>query len=121
METQEAKRIAISDLAEFIGTEHYYSNPLFKDVRYTDGVQYLSVNGASWLVTDALAVLGYVDSVKAAEFVAIKVVNRDGVSAVRYEDGNDGLLFEQEYTSVNVPDGLMMFWYSGVLMLASEY
>lgn len=41
-------------LAQFTGTEHHFYNPMFPEIRYTDGVQFLGKNGAGWLI-DAIS------------------------------------------------------------------
>jgi hypothetical protein len=31
-----------AELGQFTGTEHYYCNPLYQEMNYTDGVKYLA-------------------------------------------------------------------------------
>ena len=40
-----------AELGQFTGTEHYYCNPLYQAMNYTDGVKYLAATvGAYWLL-----------------------------------------------------------------------
>jgi hypothetical protein len=109
-------------LNQFSGTEDYFFNPMFAKIRYTDGVKYVSDNGAAWLVTDALAVLAHHEKVRVEEFVAIKVKSANGAATVTYDDGNDNVLYVQQYPVTDLPAGEIKFFYTDtVLMLAGEY
>jgi hypothetical protein len=114
--------ITTAILAQFTGTEGYHFNPLFRNINYTDGVKYLSDNGAAWLVTDTLAHLVHNKKVKGQEFVAITLAAKDGKAQLLLTDGNDKNLAKQTYDFTDLPDGeIKMFFSDGVLLLASEY
>jgi len=125
--TQQEQAMPISELthanvSQFSGTEGYYYNPIFRQARYTDGVQFVGENGASWLVTDMLAVLIHEPKVKKEEFVSIKVTVKDGTAQVVYDDGNGKVLYKQDCPGTDFPlDELKFFYTNKVLMLASEY
>lgn len=109
------------DLAYFYGTENYYFNPLFKHFRYTDGVKYVSDNGASWLVTD---ILGYLGSKKlmSEEFVSIEFIKEGDEGFLTFDNGNGKILGKHKYDYTDFPiPSLKMFACNNVLMLASEY
>ena len=119
------------DLNGFNGTEQYYFNPFFKAIRYTDGVKFLSDNKASWLVTDSLSVLLHEEKVlkeyENSGFISIKWLFEGTTATATYTDGNDGVLFVQEYghtdflNHFDIKNELNLFYTNGVLMLGSEY
>jgi hypothetical protein len=51
-----------ADLGQFIGTENYFSHPLFPSCVYSDGCSFLMKNGAAWLVE---AVMSHLQANKA--------------------------------------------------------
>jgi hypothetical protein len=114
------------NLSQFSGTEEYYFNPIFRSVRYTDGVQFLGANGASWLVTDMLAVLVHEPKVKREEFVSVTITTKqkDDVTTAKvvYDNGNGKIIYTQDYDGTDFPLRELKFFYTNnVLMLASEY
>lgn len=114
--------ITTAILAQFTGTEGYHFNPLFRNINYTDGVKYLSDNGAAWLVTDTLAHLVHNKKVKGQPFVAITLTTKGGKADLWLTDGNDVILANQKYSLTDLPDGeIKMFFTDGILLLASEY
>ena len=112
-----------SNLAHFSGSERLYVNPFFKAANYTEGVKFVSDNGAAWLVTDMLAVLLHHGTVKMEEFVSITIKkDSKGGAIVIYDDGNGTILYSQSYPVTDFPlDEVMFFFTNQVLMLASEY
>lgn len=110
------------DLAGFFGTEGYYYHPLFRSVKYTDGIKYLN-SVCGWIVTDMLAILVHHPKLKGQEFVCVKFrKNADGSAVMTYDDGNENVLHEQKYDTAIVDLTECKFFYTdGVLMLASEY
>lgn len=111
-----------TDLDNFYGTENYFFNPLFKNWRYTDGVKFVSDNGAAWLVTDILAHLMLNKKVKNEEFLAISFkVNPDKTGTLLFDDGNDKVLLRHDYDFTDLPFDLKFYATNNVLMLSSEY
>lgn len=110
------------ELNNFIGTENYYYDPLFRYCKYTDGVKFLRDNGLNWLVIDCLAnILPLTKRPEYDGFIAIKV--NKSTMTVSYEDGNNNVFKTDTYTMM---DGLNMeeislYYMDLVLMLASEY
>jgi len=111
------------DLSGFCGTEQYFHmRPLYSS-NYTEGVQFIGSNGATWMLTDILSQLEYNPLLKKEEFVCITFQkNQDCMATITYDDGNGNVLETQEYdyTDCGVSE-IKFFWTNGVLMLASEY
>lgn len=108
------------ELEQFNGTEQYYKG--FLGVLNTDGVQYLALNGASWLVTDISSIVRLKTNVKDEEFVAIKVIVENSEAVAEYSDGNGKLLYLQKYAYTDLSEGEYKFYFTdNVLMLAGEY
>ncbi len=114
-------------LRQFTGSETFYYNPLFKNYRYTEGVQYLGANGAGWLVTDILAYQQeptVKQHAKQDDFQLWKLsVNLEDQSAVlTCEDGNCNTIFTQTYDYTDFPLAeIKLYLIDNVLMLTSEY
>jgi len=111
----------IDKLSQFSGTAGYFYNPLFKNIKYTDGVKYLSDEIAGWLVTDILAVAG--SKFKTSEFMVweLSVKDRKATLTAR-EDAGQPAKYTQRYASTDLPDGkIKLYQQNGVLMLPSEY
>jgi hypothetical protein len=111
-----------SDLANFYGSQNSYFDPMFKHIKYTDGVRFLNHNGAGWLVSDVLVILSMHARVRNQEFVAIKLTkdNKGGCTVV-YTDGDDWFLYSQKYCATDFPCNVTMFYRDNVLMLCTEY
>lgn len=110
------------ELNNFIGTETYYFDPLFRYAKYTDGVKFLRDNGLNWLVVACLAnILPLTKTAEYDGFMAIKV--RKPTMSVSYEDGNNHVFKADTYTLMDGldMDKLDLYFMDGVLMLASEY
>lgn len=112
-----------SSLGNFIGTERYYFNPLYKWMKYTDGVKFFAENaggGAYWL----LDIIGTETKRLFDEhgFLSIVLDVKDGKAELRVEDGDYHLLMKRDIDFTDCPDGVWRFFMQGdVLMLTSEY
>jgi len=107
-------------LENFIGTQKYYHGYL--GVNLTDGVAYISNNGYSWLVTDAISVIK--TKLVSEEFLCIKLeILGDSKARMIVTDGNDKTLYEQNYDYTDAKRNLKLFYdkNSNVLMLSGEY
>lgn len=116
--------ITSAALSQFYGSEEWYFNRLFRNINYTQGVKYLSDNGAAWLITDILSVLSSEKKVKAEEFVCIilevDVEKHTGVMTIT--DGDEKKVYERKYEYTDFPLPLMKFFaVDKRLMLTSEY
>lgn len=111
-----------NDLAHFTGSENRYFHPFFRAFNYTDGVQYVGANGASWLVTDILAVLCTKRKVAVESFVCITFTCKDGKGVIVWDDGNGKVLHRQKVDFTDFPlPSIKFFATDRMLMLASEY
>jgi len=111
---------ATSDLSNFYGSENLFFDRMFSKIKYTDGVKFLSGNGAGWLVSDALVILHMEKKVIREDFVCIKVKRTPSGATIRYTDGNEKKLFQQDYDGCDLPCDLTLYRENGVLMLSSE-
>lgn len=114
----------VSDLDQFIGTEQYYVNPLYRWMRYTDGVKYFVSNaggGAYWL----LDIIGteFKELYDHRGFLTIILrVNANESCDLVVEDGDGTELRTRRISFTDCPLGVYRFFlYGDVLMLASEY
>jgi hypothetical protein len=110
-----------NDLNQFAnGTGNHYQGMF--GILHTDAIQYMSLNGASWLVTDMMVILKVEKKVNSQEFVTINCVVKDKKAVVTYEDGNDNVLFTQKYGYTDLGEGEYKFFFTNnVLMFSREY
>jgi hypothetical protein len=117
------KNITPSNLANFYGSEQLFFHPLFKAIKYTDGVRFLMHNGAAWLVEAILSHAIHNPKVSREEFVVatLKVDQTKKAAVLSFDDGNDHVLATQvvEYTDFPLPE-ITFYAENGVLMLPSE-
>lgn len=112
-----------SQLAHFIGTEHYYR--LTPSAVLTDGTKYLAESaGAFWLMD---AVASYLPQFTGRQdFIVAKLVRTDSQAELTLDDGNGRVLERQhiEYTDFPMQAFQLYACWGGeywVLMLCSEY
>jgi len=110
--------LELKGLGSFTGTEHYYK---VMGALVTDGVKYIMDNGYSWFVTDALAVIK--TKFKNEEFLTIKLqVNKEKQNAIMLiTDGNNNVLYKQDYKYTDAKVDLTLFFTDNVLLLSGEY
>jgi hypothetical protein len=113
-----------AELEQFTGTAHYYHNPLYPHMNYTDGVKYLAVTvGAYWL----LDIIGteFFPKQKSGEwdsFVAIKLAVGVRSMTISVQDGNHNEYLHKNIPFTDFPEGEWALWLvDGVLLLPSEY
>ncbi len=114
-----------SDLSQFYGSQGLHFNRFFRGIDYTDGVQFIGANGASWLVTDILAVLKSKPLMaKGGGFLSIKCTVKDGAATLTIGNGNKAVYHTQTYSVTDLPCSIEMYCEQGhpnpVLMLTSE-
>lgn len=116
----EEQNLELLGIENFIGTEHYFNG--YMGVKYTDGVYYISQNGYSWLVTDCIAVIKTNSKISREAFLSIKLkVNEDKTAVMTIDDGNNNILYTQEYNYTDAKRDLNLYFMNDVLMLNSEY
>ncbi len=121
--TQQIKDdLDLKDLDNFIGTESYHKIRLYPIVNLTDGIDYVMDNRYSWFITDMLAVIKTKEEIKNEDFLGITlVINDDKTAIAKITDGNEKVLYKQEYKWTNCKKNLNLFFTNNVLMLSREY
>lgn len=112
-----------SSLTQFYGTEQYYFNPLYRWMKYTDGVKFFAenaANGAYWLLdiigTELKALT------KKEDFLNIVFNSANNQGVITVDDGNDNILYTRNIEYTDCPEGEWKFYLTGdVLMLPTEY
>jgi len=112
----------LKDLNQYYCTTNHYIHPLFRAIKYTDGIQYLIQNGYSWFITDAMAVLvAGPRRVRQEPFLVIKLkLKDDGTAQMVMDDGNGKIPYRQNYAHTDAKRELKVYYENGVLMLPSE-
>jgi len=113
-----------AELRQFTGTEHYYFNPLYQDMLYTDGVNYLVSTVSAYRLLDVIGTeffpkqhSGQWDS-----FVVITLAVEQRAMKISIQDGNDNDYLHKNILFTDFPDGNWVLWLvNGVLLLPSEY
>lgn len=103
------------------GFNNTFRNPLFRAFVYSDGVKYVSDNGAAWLIVDILSHLCLNPKLRNQEFVVAKLKVKDHSAVLTLDDGNGNILARQKYphTDFTLPE-ISFYAENGVLCLPSE-
>lgn len=120
METQQDD-LTLKDLNQYYGTEQYHN---VMGVNVTDGIAYIINNGYSWFVTDFISlVIAKHESIKDEEFLSIKLkVDVEKKTAVmEVTDGNEKILYTQNYEYTDAKRDLNLYFTNEVLLLSGEY
>jgi hypothetical protein len=115
--------ITHDDLSQYYGSDQLFFNPLFRGINYTQGVQYVSRNGAGWLVDAILSHAIHTKAVAREDFILakLKVNLADHTAILTFDDGNGKIVARQaiDYTDFPLPE--ISFYLEGkTLMLPSE-
>lgn len=112
------------ELGQFTGTDQYYFNPLYRELRYTDGVKYLATTcGAYWL----LDIIGteYFPKQKSKEwdqFLVIKLEVEGSTGVITVSDGDEKVYLRRFIEFTDFPEGAWSLWMiERVLLLPGEY
>tara|TARA_R110000868_G_C10882398_1_gene763055 strand:+ start:40 stop:429 length:390 start_codon:yes stop_codon:yes gene_type:complete len=120
-------------LIQNIGGDNYYFHPLFKGLKYTEGVRetYLLCN-AQWLLIDVLATCSILKA--ANPFIVVNLFKNktEATCYVLYEDGNNNCIKRTDYTFTDFPlsnviekqkilPAVSFFFSESVLYLPSEH
>ena len=120
METAQEHKddLDLKDLGHFTGTEQYHN---VMGTNITDGVAYIMNNGYCWFITDSLVIIN--SKLKNEEFITAKLkVNTEKKTAqMILTDGNDKILYTQDYEYTNAKRDLTLFFTDNVYLLDSEY
>ena len=113
--------LELGKLGQFYGTEQYHEGYL--NTKLTDGVAYISKNGYSWLVTDAISVIK--TKLKDEPFICIKLkLNGDPdnkTADMIITDGNEKELYKQHYNFTTAKRNLTLYCIDNVMLLSLEY
>jgi hypothetical protein len=122
MAQEEQPDLELKHLSSYYCTDQYFTEPLFKGIKWTDGVNYIMKNGYSWFVTDALSVIVCTPLIRREEFLVIKLTRAgDNEADLTIDDGNDHQLYDQHYDLTDAKRDLRLYLRDSVLMLPSEY
>ena len=113
--------LELKQLGQFSGG----SENLYRDIMFhtdeTEGVKYVADNGYGWFISDAKAVLKGVPRVRNEEFVVVRLtVNPDKTATVTYDDGNNNVLYHQNYKWTSAKRDIKLYFENNVLMLPDE-
>lgn len=111
--------LELKDLGQYYGTEMYHG--VFLGVKATDGVAYVMKNGYSWFVTDAIAAAKTKPNIAKEEFLSIKLkLLGDNKGKMEISDGNDHILYTQDYNYTDAKKELDMYLIDNIILLSSE-
>jgi len=117
--TTEQTDLELKDLNKYYGSENYFN---VMNTNVTDGIYYIMKNGYSWLVTDFLVVAKSDNfKIKDESFISVKLKLKDDTAKMIVTDGNDKILYTQDYEYTNVKREVTLFYIDNVLLLSSEY
>lgn len=94
----------LGNLALCYGSEKLYFNPLFKHIKYTEGIKLMyELCESQWLLIDVLANCTLLEKVH--PFILIKVMKEKDKSNcyIKYEDGNGNEIKIDEYRYTDFP------------------
>jgi hypothetical protein len=115
-------KLTREDLAQFTGTETWYSHTL-TGLLYTDGVKHVATAGGAYWLIDTIAFAQIFSRLKRHEFQSWKLIVAENHTAVlTCEDGNGGSLYTQHFDFTSFPlEEISFFVTDNVLMLPGEY
>ena len=91
-------------LANCTPSENTHQHPLYKGINYSDGIKIMyEICYAHWLVMDLLANCKVLS--RHQEFICIQLFKKEDETncTVFYDDGNDKILWGQEYANIDFP------------------
>ncbi|WP_036281383.1 DUF6876 family protein [Methylocystis sp. ATCC 49242] len=120
-----------SDLAQFTGSFYAYRHNLFPNYIYTDGVQYVAINGRAYWLIDEI-VLSNAFSHKDPKFHkllneafqtwTLKTDLTKNTAILTTDDGNGNVLYTKDIRYMDFPlEEIKFFLVDNTLMLPSEY
>ena len=131
MKWKTMKELEAETRPQFYGTAGYYFNPLYRQTKYTDGVQFLGANGFGWLIDEIGLNMDFAKAFLKAEggnvfFIVVLDVKDTHATLSLCEDIDGEKLINvratKEITYTDAPQGrLCLYWQAGVILLPSEY
>lgn len=114
-----------ANLAHFSGSLQFYRHWLPR-ILMTEGVHYVTENGAAWLV-DVVASVQHGPEVRGESFQVWKLRVKDGKGKVTCTDGNGKMLYVQHIPGTDYPHEELTLWAAAneqggiTVMLPGEY
>ena len=110
----------LSSLSQFTGTAQYHKGMM--TVNYTDGIKHLiKLAECNWLVEDISIVSKMRFQHIPFQIWTLQVQDGEGILTMK-EDTNEPVLYRQEYSYTDFPEGtLKLYLIDGVMLLPSEY
>lgn len=122
--TMNTKTLTQADLAQFIGSEHWYRHTLNRAMLYTEGAQYLAEHGGAYWLLDAIAISNRHEKAVAAEEFQVwtLTVNSNRTATLCCGDGNGKAVYRQEieFTDFPLPE-VKLYCCGNTILLPSEY
>jgi hypothetical protein len=113
-----------AELGQFTGTGQYYFNPLYQEMNYTDGVNYLVATVSAYWLLDIIGA-EFFPKQKSGQwdsFVVIKLAVEGRSMMISVQDGNHHEYLQKNIQFTDFPEGEWALWLvDGVLLLPSEY
>ena len=117
--------LTTADLSQFTGSENWYRHSLNRDIRYTDGVQYVAeAGGAYWLLDEIALANRYQLRVKAEELQVwtLRRDERGNGATLDCVDGNGNTVYSKRIEFTDFPlDTVKLFCVGGTILLPSEH
>lgn len=111
--------LTLKDLNQYYATENYYK---VMGLNVTDGINYIMKNGYCWFVTDFLSlIVTNHKNLRAEQFLSIKLKVTNKKAVMEVTDGNEKILYKQEYEYTDAKRDLSLFFTDEVLLLSGEY
>lgn len=115
-----------SELAQFTGTENLYFNPLYRNLRYTDGVKCFTERAGAYWMLDIIGTEFHPkttgENPKWDYFLSITMGVKDSKAKIKVTDGNETTFAAKEISYTDCPEGEWNFYLTdNVLLLPSEY
>ena len=107
------KKLDPTILAQFTGSEHWYSHGLVSGILFTDGAKYVAdAGGAYWLIDEIAIAQRFEKAVAGEEFQVWKLtVNSDRTAKLACEDGNGRTVFEKPIEYTDFPADGIELWF----------
>jgi hypothetical protein len=117
------KSLTQEDLRQFTGTEHWYRHPLVRKILYTDGAQYVAVQGGAHWLLDEIALSQGVYEIASEDFqVWTLSVKQDRSAVLSCEDGNLNVVYSLKLNWTDFPlDTIRFYFTDNTILLPSEY
>ena len=116
----------LDDLQQFIGSEQVYFNPLYHDMKYTDGVKYFAATAGAYWFLDIVGTEYHPQTLGDRPawdfFLSIKLAVEGRKGVITVTDGNDRTFVTRCIDYTDCPEGKWYFYLvDNTLLLPSEY